>query len=116
MRWWIAVASMVILGCGLCLADAPKLGKGAMIEVDGTPIDIEIGHLVPANFKFGIIVAIAIFWAEFLRSLLDGLFSLLNINSPILSNLILALAVSALGYAVLIGYRKIKSRLSKIKI
>lgn len=52
MRWWIAVASMVVLSCGLCLADAPKLGKGTMIEVDGNPINVEVGHLVPDAVDF----------------------------------------------------------------
>jgi hypothetical protein len=76
----------------------------------------EIGHDVPANFKFGIIVAIALFWADFVRSLLSSIFSLINITSPVAANFILAIAVTILGYIVLISYRRMKSRLQKIKI
>jgi pilus assembly protein TadC len=76
----------------------------------------EIGHDVPANFKFGIIVAIALFWADFVRSLLSSIFSLINITAPVVANFILAIAVTILGYLVLISYRRMKSRLQKIKM
>ena len=76
----------------------------------------EIGHDVPANFKFGIIVAIALFWADFVRSILNSIFSLINISMPIVTNFILAIAATFLGYLVLISYRRMKSRLQKIKI
>ncbi len=76
----------------------------------------EIGQSVPGNFKFGLIVAVALFWTDFIRSVLDSIFSLISIETPVVSNLILAVAATALGYLVLIGYRKLKSRLEKIKI
>jgi ABC-type sulfate transport system permease subunit len=75
-----------------------------------------IGRQVPSNLKFGIIVAIAILWAQFLGALLNGLFSLVNISTPILSDLIIALVASAVGYLVLLSYRKIKIRLGRIKV
>ena len=76
----------------------------------------EIGQVVPSNFKFGLIVAVALFWADFVRSILNGIFSLANINMPIVTDFILAIAATALGYLVLISYRRIRSRLQKVKI
>jgi hypothetical protein len=76
----------------------------------------EIGQGVPSNFKFGLIVAVALFWADFVRSILNSIFSLINISMPIVTNLILAITATVLGYFVLIGYRKIKSRLQKIRM
>ena len=76
----------------------------------------EIGQVVPSNFKFGIIVAIALFWAEFVRSILNSIFSWVSIGMPIVSDLILAIIATALGYFVLVSYRKIRSRLQKVKV
>ena len=74
----------------------------------------EIGSQVPSNFKFAVIVAIAIFWADFIRSIFDSIFSSLHI--PVLSDLLIAIIVTALGYSILISYRRVKSRLEKIKV
>ncbi len=76
----------------------------------------EIGQTVPANFKFGLIVAVALFWVDLVRSILVTIFSLANIDNTILTDLILAIAATALAYGVLISYRKIRSRLAKIKV
>jgi len=76
----------------------------------------DIGRQVPSNLKFGIIVAVAMLWAQFLVELFNGLFSIANLSMPILSDLIIALVASAIGYLVLLGYRKIKVRLSKVKV
>jgi hypothetical protein len=76
----------------------------------------EIGRTVPANFKFGMIVAIAVFWAQFLRSLLDTMFSFLGISAPILADLFTAIIATILVYLVLLTYRKIQFRLKKIKV
>jgi hypothetical protein len=76
----------------------------------------EIGQGVPSNFKFGLIVAVALFWADFVRSILNSIFSLINISMPIVTNFILAITATILGYFVLIGYRRIKSRLQKIRM
>lgn len=32
----------------LCLAAEPRLDTGVQLQADGKPIDVEIGHLVPA--------------------------------------------------------------------
>lgn len=76
----------------------------------------EIGQIVPSNFKFGIIVAVALFWADFVRSILNGIFSLANINMPVVTDFILAIAATVLGYFVLMSYRRIKSWLQKVKV
>jgi hypothetical protein len=76
----------------------------------------ELGQTVPSNFKFGLIVAVALFWADFVKSVLNGIFSLASINIPIVTNLILAIAATALGYVVLISYRRIRARLQKVKV
>jgi len=76
----------------------------------------EIGHGVPSNLKFGIIVAVALFWADLVKAILNGLFSLMNIKTPIVTDLILAITATALGYIVLNSYRKLKSRLEKIEV
>ena len=76
----------------------------------------EIGSAVPANFKFGVIVAIALFWAELFRSILEALFSPLAISGPVLADLLVAVIATAIGYLVLLGYRKIRARLQKVKI
>jgi len=76
----------------------------------------EIGQTVPSNFKFGLIVAVALFWADFVRSILNSIFSWVNISMPIVTDFILAVAATILGYFVLISYRRIRSRLNKVKI
>lgn len=76
----------------------------------------EIGQVVPSNFKFGLIVAVALFWADFARSILNSIFSWVNISMPLVTDFILAVAATILGYFVLISYRKIRSRLKRVKM
>jgi len=76
----------------------------------------EIGQDVPSNFKFGLIVAVAMFWADLVKAILSGIFSLINISTPIVSDFILAIAATILGYFVLKSYRRLKSRLQKVKV
>ena len=76
----------------------------------------DIGRTVPANFKFGVIVAVAIFWSQILRSLLDTLFSFLGVSAALLADLFTAIIATFLAYLVLLSYRKIQFRLKKIKV
>ena len=76
----------------------------------------ELGEGVPSNFKFGLIVAVAVFWVDFVRSVLNGILSLININMPIVTNFILAVTVTLLGYLTLISYRRMRTRLQKIRM
>ena len=77
----------------------------------------DIGKGVPKNLKFGIIVAVALFWAEFLKSFFNTFFAhLFFIGSPLFSDFIIALIVTLLGYVVLMSWRKIKRLLEHIDI
>jgi hypothetical protein len=76
----------------------------------------DIGRTVPGNLKFGVIVAIAILWAQFLRSILEYIFSLFTFSAPILADFLIAVIVTFLGILLLMGYRKIWHRLMKVKM
>ncbi len=76
----------------------------------------EIAQGVPTNLKFGLIVAVAMFWADLVRSLLNELFFLADINLPFVTDLLLAIVVTALAYLVMVTYSRIKSRLQKLKL
>ncbi len=76
----------------------------------------EIGQTVPSNFKFGIIVAVALFWTEFVRSLLNSLFGLVHISLPFLTDFLLAVVVTVLAFFVLMAYRRIKARLKRLTV
>jgi len=76
----------------------------------------DIGSQVPSNFKFGVIVAIAIFWADLLRSILNQAFSSLNVSAPILSNFVIAVIATVIAYVVMLSYRKIQSRLKRLRL
>lgn len=78
---------------------------------------IEVGETVPGNLKFGIIVAVALFWAEFFRALLEDLFKGVLAPYPIATaDFFTAILASVLGYAILLFYRKITWRLKKVKV
>jgi hypothetical protein len=76
----------------------------------------EIGRTVPANFKFGIIVAIVVIWVQFFRLLLEKILSFMGITGQIVADFLIAVIVTFLGYLVLLSYRKIRFRMKKIKI
>ncbi len=77
---------------------------------------VEIGQQVPGNLKFGMIVAIATVWIQFVRSVLEEISSLAHITSPILADFVVASAATVIGYLALVSYRKIKARLRKVKV
>lgn len=77
----------------------------------------ELGKWAPSNLKFGIIVAVAIFWVYFIRSFLYDMFVAINSSAPMwLVDLCIALLATLVGYLVLTGYRKIRSGLRKIEV
>ncbi len=76
---------------------------------------IEFGELVPRSLKFGIIVAIALFWAQFLRQILLETIGH-YFASPSLVDFILAVSATILGLLILETYRKITSRLKRVKV
>jgi len=78
---------------------------------------VEVGEVVPRSLKFGIIVAIALFWAQFLREILvEFVDYYFEISSAWLVDFILALTATILGLLILETYRKITSRLRKVKV
>ncbi len=76
----------------------------------------DIGHQMPGNLKFAIIVAVAIFWAKVLQSILSDILLKITLAGPILANFITAVVATLLGYFVLVSYRKIQARIKKIKV
>ena len=47
MRHLFRAVCLCLLACGISAGAEPKFKKGVMIEADGQPIDIRVGHLVP---------------------------------------------------------------------
>ncbi len=76
----------------------------------------DVGSQMPSNLKFGLIVMVAVFWAEFIRSLLTALFDFIGAVGPVVVDLIIAATVSVLAYLLLLSYRKLQYRLKKIKV
>ncbi|MBD3398235.1 hypothetical protein GF412_03510 [Candidatus Micrarchaeota archaeon] len=78
---------------------------------------VEVGEKVPRSLKFGIIVAVAIFWADFLRSLLAERLSELFIPySEAMVDLSIAIIVTTIGLVILATYPKIRNMMKKLKI
>ncbi len=76
----------------------------------------DIGKNVPQNLRFGIIVAIAIFWAQAFRTFIDKYVTLAFSESPLFVDITVALIVTVVGYFVLAGWSKITRRLNKVKV
>ncbi|MDD2655479.1 MAG: hypothetical protein PHQ80_02320 [Candidatus ainarchaeum sp.] len=77
---------------------------------------VELGEEAPRSLKFGIIVTIAIFWAAFIRTALNEFFVPYLGVSIAVSDLIIAVLATVIGYLILHGYRKIYYRLKKTKL
>ncbi len=78
---------------------------------------VEVGERVPRSLKFGIIVAIALFWAQFLRTVMaETLHYYFNAEAVALVDFVIALVATVAGWLILVAYPKIRVRLSRIKI
>lgn len=78
---------------------------------------IDVGKTVPKNLKFGVVVTVAVFWAEFLRTALQNSFKwIFGTGSPVVSDFIVAVAATAIAYLFLLSYRKILPILKKLKV
>lgn len=78
---------------------------------------VDVGQTVPKNLKFAMIVTVAVFWAEFLRSGLEGVFTwFFGSRMTVVVNFIVALAATAIAYLVLLTYRKLIPRLKKLEV
>ena len=77
----------------------------------------EIGKGVPKNLKFGVIVAVALFWAEFLKTFFNTFWTqVFIIQNPLFSDFFMAIIVTVAGYFVLVSWRKIKRMLWKLEV
>lgn len=78
---------------------------------------VEVGKWAPSNLKFGIIVAVAILWAYFFRSVLYDISVWVNPGTPLwAADLSVAVIASVVGYLILRSYRRLLWRLKKIKM
>lgn len=77
----------------------------------------EIGETAPSGFKFAVIVAVALIWAEFVRSLLKFYIDpfLLSTGDAI-RDFVVAIIATAIAFVVLAFYRKIKHKVAKVKV
>jgi hypothetical protein len=76
----------------------------------------EIASSTPQSLTFGVIVAIVMFWAEFIRSVMQTFFDAYFDDSTMVTNLLMAIIISIAGYALLITYRKVYYALKKLKV
>lgn len=77
---------------------------------------IEVGETVPRSLKFGIIVAIVLFWVQFIRTFLAEYFLPLFEDGMLLADFLMALSATVLGIVFLVAYRKILYKLKKVKV
>ncbi len=77
----------------------------------------DIGYQVPSNLKFGIMVAIALFWADYVKILMEDLsIYLFGEKSEALTHFILAVLVTILGLMVFEGYRTIRKYFERLTV
>ena len=77
----------------------------------------EIGETAPSSFKFAVIVAVAIIWAEFVRSLLHFAIAPFVLSTgDAIRAFVVAVLATAIAYVVLAFYRKIKHKVAKVKV
>jgi hypothetical protein len=78
---------------------------------------VEVGDGVPRSLKFAIMVAIAILWAQFLRTwLLDYFSDVVESHSVVVVDFSVAVIATIIGYIILIAYRKIMNGMKKVKV
>ena len=78
---------------------------------------IEVGETVPRSLKFGIIVAVALLWAQFFRGILVDLLEVYFGNhSEATVDFIVALIASMIGWLILLTYPRIRSKLRRVKV
>lgn len=76
----------------------------------------EITKAVPSNFQFGLVVAISIFWTEFIKDVITYFTSELEkVGSVILVSFLTALIFTTFALLVIRFYVPIKNLLKKIK-
>lgn len=76
----------------------------------------EIGKRVPKNLRFGIIVAIALLWAQFIASGLTFYLSGFFPENQVLVDFIIAILATAVAYLIFISYKRIDNFLDKVRV
>ena len=84
---------------------------------------VDVGETVPGTFKFGLIVAVAVIWLEFVKTLVSIIFEHLHPTTlsqiwtwPAIRDFVIAAVVTMIAYTVLLFYRKIRNRVAKVKV
>lgn len=106
-----------------------QIKKKVIIKSRGEPKRVyhkkltEIGETVPSNFKFGLIVAVAIIWLDFVKTLVSLFFERMHPTTlsqiwtwPAIRDFVIAAVVTLIAYLVLMSYRKIRNRVAKVKV
>lgn len=76
----------------------------------------EVGKGVPSNFKFGLLVTVAIFWTEFIKNIMAYIVEhYFADKNPMLVSFLTAVFFTALAYLILNDYFKIREKLKKIE-
>lgn len=91
--------------------------KSFLRRLFGLKTAADIGSQVPSNLKFGVLVAIALFWADFLKVFFSDVVQyVFGEKSPLLSTFLMALLATVLGVLVLEGYRQIRAFLERVRV
>ena len=78
---------------------------------------VDIGDRVPRSLKFGIIVAVAILWAQFFRSwLTEHFMDVFEVQSVVRVDFSVAAFATVIGSVTLVAYRKIVNKMKKVKV
>ncbi len=78
---------------------------------------VEVGERVPRSLKFGIIVAVALFWAQFLRTVMtETLYYYFNAQAVAVVDFIIAFIATIVGWLIFAAYPKIRSKLRRVKV
>ena len=78
---------------------------------------VEVGGQVPRSLKFGIIVAVALLWAQFFRSwLTEHFMDVFEVDSLVRVDFSVAAFATVIGSVTLVAYRKILNRMKKVKV
>ena len=101
----------------MVLLITPGFMKSFLRRLFGLKTAADIGAEVPANLKFGVLVAIALFWADFLKVLFSDLVqAVFGDKSPLIATFLIAAVATVVGILVLEGYRQIRSFLEKVRV
>ena len=89
----------------------PEKKKTKKVEIS------EIAQKIPQNARFGMVIAVAIFWVAVIQTGFMELFQYFDIPlSTFVSEFIIAVIITAIVYAVFKSWTKIARRVGKVKV